>query len=144
MRSLSATLAAVVLSLLLFHPGVSLAGLVRTTDAQLFRLELEIEPAQPVVGTNAAVLVVNDARSGRPVEDAMLEVVPWMTMHGHGSPKKPAVKKTGAGQYRVENVFYTMEGDWDLLVTVQKGDSKDTATFPIMKVKKKLTAPASG
>ncbi|HSB35061.1 MAG TPA: FixH family protein [Nitrospirota bacterium] len=137
MRRLSTFIAAVVLSHLLFHPGVSLAGMVGTTDARLFQLELEMEPAQPVVGTNAAVLTVIDARTNRPVDDAVLEVVPWMTMHGHGSPKKPAVRKTDVGRYRVENIFYTMEGAWDLLVTVQKGDSKDTATFPVTQVKKK-------
>jgi hypothetical protein len=137
MRRLNAAIPSVFLSLILFCHGISLAGMARTTDAQLYRLELEIEPAQPVVGTNAAVLTVTDARTNRPADDAVLEVVPWMTMHGHGSPKKPAIKKTGAGQYRVDNIFFTMEGDWDLLVTVQKGDSKDTTTFPIMKVKKK-------
>lgn len=137
MRRLSTVIAAVVLCHLIFHPGVSLAGMVRTTDARFFQLELDMEPAQPVVGTNSAVLTVIDARTNRPIDEAMIEVVPWMTMHGHGSPKKPAVRKTGAGRYQVENIFYTMEGDWDLLVTVQNGDSKDTATFSVTKVKKK-------
>ena len=137
MRSLNKTIAAVVLSLFLFYPGLSLAGMVRMTDAQLFRLELELEPTHPVVGTNAAVLIVTDARSNLTIDDAVIEVAPWMTMHGHGSSKKPAVKKTGAGRYRVENLFYTMEGDWDMLVTVQKGNSQDTATFPVMNVKNK-------
>lgn len=137
MRGLSTIIAAFVLSYLLSLPGFCLAGTARTTDARFFSLELELEPVQPVVGTNAAVLTVIDARTNRPVDDAVLEVVPWMTMHGHGSPKKPAVRKTDSGRYRVENIFYTMEGDWDLLVTVQKGDSKDTATFPVRQVKKK-------
>jgi hypothetical protein len=30
-----------------------------------------------------------------------------------------------------------MEGDWDLLVTIQNDNSRDTATFSISNVKKK-------
>ena len=137
MRSLSATSVTVVISLFLICPNLSLAGITRTTDVKLFRVELEIEPSQPIVGSNAAILTVFDARSNQKIDDALIEVVPWMTMHGHGSPKKPAIKRSEGGRYRVENLYYTMEGDWDLIVTIQKGDSKDTATFPIVNVKKK-------
>lgn len=137
MRSLSATSVTVVISLFLICPNLSLAGITRTTDVKLFRVELEIEPSQPIVGSNAAILTVFDARSNQKIDDALIEVVPWMTMHGHGSPKKPAIKRSEGGQYRVENLYYTMEGDWDLIVTIQKGDSKDTATFPIVNVKRK-------
>jgi hypothetical protein len=118
-------------------PGSSLAGMDRTTDEKLFRLELALEPAQPIVGTNAAVLVVIDACSNRTIDEAVIELVPWMTVHSHGSPKKPGITGIGHGRYRVENLFYTMEGDWDLLVTVQKGTSRDTATFSVTNVKKR-------
>ena len=137
MRSFTATSVTIVISLFLICSNISLAGITRTTDVKLFRVELEIEPSLPIVGSNAAILAVFDARSNQKIDDALIEVVPWMTMHGHGSPKKPAIKRTEGGQYRVENLYYTMEGDWDLIVTIQKGDSKDTAIFPIVNVKKK-------
>ena len=100
-------------------------------------LGLLIQSRQPVVGNNAAVLIVTDARTNQPIDDAVITAVPWMTMHSHGSPNKPTIKKTGDRRYRVDNLYYTMEGDWDLIVSVQKGRSRDTATFPIMNVKKK-------
>ena len=137
MRSFCATSVTIVISLFLICSNISLAGITRTTDVNLFRVELEIEPSHPIVGSNAAILAVFDTRSNQKIDDALIEVVPWMTMHGHGSPKKPAIKRTEGGKYRVENLYYTMEGDWDLIVTIQKGDSKDTATFPIVNVKKK-------
>lgn len=137
MRSSIAVSVAAVISLFLFCPAVSLAGITRTTDAKLFRVELEIDPSQPIVGSNAAVLLVIDARSNQKIDDALIEVAPWMTVHGHGSSKKPVVQKAGNGRYRVENLYYTMEGDWDLIVTIQKGASRDTATFPVVNVKKK-------
>lgn len=136
MHALSTAIPAVIFLFFLFCPGIASAGMNRTTDAKLFRLELEPDPAQPLVGTNAALLIVTDARSERAIEDAVIEVAPWMTVHGHGSPKKTAVKQMGNGRYRVENLYYTMEGDWDLIITVEKGDSRDTATFPITNVKK--------
>jgi hypothetical protein len=137
MRTLSTTIGTAVLSLLLFYPAISLAGMTSTTDAKLFRLELELQPAQPVVGTNTAVLIITDAKSNQAVDEAKIEIVPWMTVHSHGSTKKPSIKKAGAGRYHVENIFYTMAGDWDLLVTIQKDDSRDTATFSIFNVKRK-------
>jgi len=137
MRPLSTTAAAIVISLFLLCPGISPAGMNRTTEGNLFRIELRIDPPQPVVGNNSLLLDVYDARSNEKIDDAEIEVIPWMTMHGHGSSKKPTVHKQGSGQYRVENVFFTMEGDWDLLITIQKKGAKDTATFPISHVIKK-------
>ncbi len=120
----------------LFILGIAFAEAGTMTDAKLFRLELELDPKRPVVGTNAAVLTVTDAQSNRTIDDAMIEVVPWMTIHGHGSPKKPSIKKMGAGRYRVENLYYTMEGNWDLLITIQNKGTEDSATIPIQNVRK--------
>lgn len=137
MQALPTTATAVVLSLLLLYPGVSLAGMNRITDGNLFKIELRIDPPQPVVGDNSVLLDVYDAKSNERIDDAEIEVIPWMTMHGHGSSKKPTVHKQGSGKYRVENVFFTMEGDWDLLITIQKKGAKDTTAFPISHVIKK-------
>jgi len=137
MRAFPTTAAAVVISLFMLCQGVSLAGMGRNTEGNLFRIELRIDPPQPVVGSNAALLDVYDAKSNEKIDDATIEVIPWMTMHGHGSSKKPTVHKQGSGQYRVEDIYYTMEGDWDLLITIQKKGAKDTATFPISHVIKK-------
>ena len=109
----------------------------RTSDANLFRLELQLDPTRPVVGNNAAILTVFDVRSGRVIEDAVIEIVPWMTIHGHGSPKIPSIQKTGNGRYVVSDIIYTMEGDWDLLFTIRYNKVADTATFTVSDVKKK-------
>ncbi len=135
MRLLSVTLASI-LFFPLFLFGIVFAEAGTMTDAKLFRLELELDPKQPVVGINAAVLIVTDAQSNGTIDDAVIEVVPWMTIHGHGSTKKVAIKKMGAGRYRVENLYYTMEGDWDLIINIQNKGAKDSATIPILNVKK--------
>ncbi len=123
--------------LLFFLVGFCFAGTSKTTDGKLFKIELQPEPSEPIVGTNAVLLAITDARSNAPVDGAAIEVIPWMTMHGHGSPKKPAVKPLGSGRYKVENIFYTMEGDWDLMVNIQHKGASDTATFTVTGVTRK-------
>ncbi len=123
--------------LLFFLAGSGIASTNKTTDSKLFKIELRPEPSEPVVGTNAVLLAITDARSNAPVDGAAIEVIPWMTMHGHGSPKKPAVKPLGSGRYKVENIFYTMEGDWDLMVNIAYKGASDTVTFSISNVKRK-------
>ncbi len=124
------------LGIILSLPGLSFAGTSKTTDSGLFRLEMELEPAKPFVGINSVFLVVTDLRTGLKVEDAVIELIPWMTVHSHGSPKTPAVKKAGTGRYRIDNIFYTMEGDWDLLVTIRNKEVQDSATFSVLNVKR--------
>jgi hypothetical protein len=117
--------------------GLSRAAASKTTDANLFRIELQGGLVKPVVGNNTAVLLVSDARSNRMIDDAKIEIVPWMTMHCHGSSKKPVVKAMGFDQDQVENVYFTMEGDWDLIITIEGKEAKDTAIFSVLHVIKK-------
>ncbi len=136
MRTLRIGAAALIL-LLAFLVDSGIAGTIKTTDGKLYRIEFQPEPSEPVVGTNAVILTVYDARSDAKIDKAGIEVIPWMTMHGHGSPKKPSVKSLGSGRYRVDNIFYTMEGDWDLMVNIQHKGASDTATFTVTGVTKK-------
>ena len=88
-------------------------------------------PAQPVVGSNLVTLTIRDASSGAAVQGATVKVVPWMTMHGHGSPKNTRVQEKGSGVYEINDLYYSMEGPWDLLITIQKGSVEDSASVPI-------------
>jgi len=89
------------------------------------------------VGSNMVTLIIRDASSGTAIEGAMVKVVPWMSMHGHGSPKETHVKEKGNGVYEVDNLYYTMEGSWDLLIAIQKGSVED-ATSVVVEVKKRM------
>jgi hypothetical protein len=92
-----------------------------------FIFVLQAEPSAPVVGSNRIMLTIRDAGSGAAVEGATVRVVPWMSMHGHGSPKETRVQEKGNGVYEVDDVYYSMEGSWDLLVSIQKGNLEDAA-----------------
>ncbi len=128
---------AILLALLFVLVSSGAGGAEKTTDGNLYRIDLRLDPEQPVVGSNAIVLTLSDVRSNAVIDKAGIEVIPWMTMHGHGSPKKPSVKALGSGRYRVENIFYTMEGDWDLMVNIKHNGAQDTATFTVTGVKRK-------
>lgn len=100
-----------------------------------FLIKAQTDPQRPVVGNNVVILTILDGRSRAPVEAATVEVVPWMTMHGHGSSKKTRIRERGGGAYVVEDVFFTMAGDWDLLITLRKEKIEDKGTVPIRDVK---------
>lgn len=103
----------------------------RHTNKGSFIFVMKSAPSEPVVGSNSATLTIRDGSSGAAVEGATIKVVPWMTMHGHGSPKNAGVKEKGKGVYEVDGLYYSMEGSWDLLINIQKGDIEDSATVVI-------------
>lgn len=44
-----------------------------------------------------------------------LRLQPWMVEHGHGVKRKPkVVKGDGVGRLTVSNIFFSMEGNWEL------------------------------
>jgi hypothetical protein len=107
------------------------SGTDHRTKKGLFIFVVQSEPSEPVVGSNMVMLTIRDASSGAPVEGAAVKVVPWMSMHGHGSPKETRVKEKGNGAYEVDDLYYSMEGPWDLLITIQKGNIEDAASVAI-------------
>jgi hypothetical protein len=108
----------------------------KKSDGGFYAVDLQIVPSQPIVGKNIVTLTIYDGRSNAKIEGAAIEVIPWMTIHGHGSPKNSIVKEQGGGKYTAENVYFTMEGDWDLLINITKNGIKDTVIFAVKNVKK--------
>jgi len=70
---------------------------------------------------------------GKPVEDARITVQGGMPMHQHGLPTAPRVTKNlGQGRYLVEGMKFSMSGWWELIVRIEAGASKDSATFNLI------------
>lgn len=101
----------------------------------LFIIRAQTEPWPPIVGNNTITLTVLDSRSKNPVEGAEVEVVPWMTLHGHGSSKKTRIQEKGKGIYVIESVYFTMAGDWDLLIKIRRSQSIDRAIITFKDVR---------
>ncbi|MEB2312217.1 MAG: FixH family protein [Sorangiineae bacterium] len=74
-------------------------------------------PDPPVTGKNQLTLELTRAKGGA-VDDATLEVTPWMPAMGHGSPVQPTVQNLGSGRYSVDDLGYTMPGRWEVQVAL--------------------------
>lgn len=83
------------------------------------------DPDPPTTGTNALGIALADA-NGKPVNQASIEIEPWMPGHGHGTPTVPVVEALGDGKYRAEKIDFMMPGLWELTVGVHVGDLSDT------------------
>ena len=124
------------LVLLLAFGRTGMAEVVeRQSEEGHFFIKVQTEPPHPVVGNNVVTLTIVDGRSKNPVEGVRVEAMPWMTIHGHGSSKKTRIKEKGKGIYVVEDVFFTMAGDWDLLITLRKDKIEDKAIVTFKNVR---------
>lgn len=63
------------------------------------------------------------------VEDAQLAVDAWMPAHGHGMDVVPRVSAHGDGTFRVENMEFSMSGEWEILMDVTRGSLTEQASF---------------
>jgi len=110
--------------------AVAAAADQRTKNGS-FVITVQAVPPEPVVGSNSATLTIKDASSGAAVEGATVKVVPWMTVHGHGSPKNARVTEKGSGVYEVNDLYYSMRGAWDLLISIKQGGVEDSASVAV-------------
>jgi hypothetical protein len=87
-------------------------------DSSAVVAELRTAPGQPPTrGVLDVELTLRD-RSGAPLDGVTVDVVPWMTSHGHGTSTSPTVLAEGSGRYWVSDVDVYMPGRWELRVTL--------------------------
>jgi hypothetical protein len=105
----------------------------KTTDKGSFHIKLSSTEELLKFGRNEVVVLVTDNK-GQGVENAQIEIVPWMPEHRHGAMWPPASIEQGNGLYR-SVIALTMTGHWELKITVRKGELADIATFDFPNVK---------
>lgn len=93
-------------------------------------LHLHLEPSPARVGQARLHIHVQDAEGGN-VENAALEVVPWMPSHGHGSPETPKVIESGAGMYEAFPITFSMPGPWEIRVKAKAGGEHGAETLEV-------------
>jgi hypothetical protein len=109
-------------------------SLMKTTDINLYTLEMVIPEKHLQMGVNTVEIIVHHATGGD-VAQAELTVTPWMPSMGHGVMEKPVIIERGGGLYTVDNLVFSMTGHWQLQVKVAKDDKVDTAVFDFPEVK---------
>jgi len=83
-------------------------------------------PQPPVKGVNAVQLLVTDAATGAPLPGLVVQAVPWMPSHAHGTSARTQVVPQDGGLYQVDNVYLYMDGTWQLRTTLGAADGDDT------------------
>jgi hypothetical protein len=69
---------------------------------------------------------------GTPVDGAEISVSGGMPLHNHGLPTEPRMTASiGSGNYRVEGMRFHMNGDWELLLTIDVDGRRDTVVIPL-------------
>lgn len=58
----------------------------------------------------------------------------WMPAHDHGAPEVHVAQSTSGGtplvgQYIVRDVYFVMDGDWEIRVSLRVGDEKEPRKF---------------
>jgi len=96
---------------------------------------VDAAPALPAMGKvsdkyNVWTLSVTDA-SGKPVTNASISISPYMPDHRHYSPITPVITSKGDGTYVAESIEFSMEGFWQVVVTVKTGAASEDVLFPI-------------
>lgn len=73
-----------------------------------------------------------ESGTGEPVADARISIAGGMPLHDHGLATQPQVTRyLGDGKYLVEGMRYHMHGAWELLITIEAKDKKDTVVIPL-------------
>jgi hypothetical protein len=69
---------------------------------------------------------------GTPVDGAEITITGGMPLHNHGLPTAPRMTiNIDNGDYRVEGMRFHMNGDWELLVTIDADGRRDTVVIPL-------------
>jgi len=69
-------------------------------------------------------LLTKDKKAPKSVE--LIQVKPWMKIHGHGSPSTPKVREIYANVFEVSNIHFNMSGPWELQVSAIVDGVRDT------------------
>jgi hypothetical protein len=120
------TLVLLTMACFVFFSGCS-SNATRTTEKGLFHIKLSSKDELLSNGRNAVDMYLTDDK-GNGVENAQIEITPWMPEHGHGTIWPPAVIEQGKGLYRAV-IPLTMTGHWELKIRIRKDDIQDGTIF---------------
>lgn len=89
--------------------------------AEDVRVEWDIRPDPPQVGSTAVVVTISDT-AGHPIQDARVDVEATMT-HPGMRPEMAAAEEIEPGRYEAALTF-SMGGDWVLLLQAELPDGR--------------------
>lgn len=101
-----------------------------TSSRGLYRVQAAPQLEPLVINRMHAWVLRLETADGRPVENADVTVDGGMPDHDHGLPTAPRVTgETEPGLYLVEGLRFHMNGAWELTVTIDAAQGRDTAVL---------------
>jgi hypothetical protein len=102
------------------------------TEQGFYSVDVQCAANPVMTGKNNITVTINDVKSMKPLEKKLIiEAIPWMPTHEHGSSDIPVITYLGKGQYRIDEINFTMPGDWDVYLKIRDGGKEDTAVFNV-------------
>jgi hypothetical protein len=95
-------------------------------NALVFRL-LSATPAPPARYDNTWEVEIS--ASGAPLDNAQLQVTPFMLKHEHVSAIHVESTMTEAGHYKLDHVNFSMPGVWETTIRASAGATTDSAVY---------------
>ena len=108
-----------------------LIGFSKNGEEGLLNFKLvNVSQAPPARGFNTWDIEISTVASVAPVENATLDVYPFMPAHGHGAGIEVEVTPMPtAGQYELEPINLHMPGVWEVTITAESDAGTDIAVF---------------
>ncbi len=97
-------------------PAASFATLA--TDGGRYEIAARSCPDNPPTRGDETVQYTITDPSGARQDGLSLSVVPFMPAMGHGTSAKTAVTAIGNGVYLIDNVYFAMPGEWQLITQI--------------------------
>jgi hypothetical protein len=91
-----------------------------------FQIAVRTSPRPLVKGVNTVQYVVTDPVTGDAIDGLDVTATPWMPSHAHGTGARTLVDAQGAGVYQIGNVYFYMDGTWELRSALASGAGTDT------------------
>lgn len=105
-------------------------GTIRVKGKHFYLVYTGNEHPAPLNRIHQAKLYVSTA-DNKPVTGAAISVAGGMPAHKHGLPTKPVVSETGAGQYIVKGIKFSMTGHWELWFHIKAGGLEERLAIAI-------------
>gem|GEM_PF-1098894 len=82
------------------------------------------------VGEYPAIITIERREGMQPGPIESVSVVPMMRQHGMASPEVVA-QPLPDGRYRAEGLLFSMDGDWQIEVYIDRSDAREIAIFQV-------------
>ncbi|MGQ9548966.1 MAG: FixH family protein [Roseiflexus sp.] len=82
------------------------------------------------VGEYPAIIAIERRDGVQPGPIESVSIVPMMRQHGMASPEVVA-QPLPDGRYRAEGLLFSMDGEWQIEVYIDRSDAREIATFRV-------------